>query len=166
MKTFTTTDPDRLWNVAIDVNALRRLRAAVHVDLMEAIQGDLLDKLAADPVLLVDVLWVLCREQAEAAGITDEQFGGAVIGDVIEAATDALLEELADFFPQRRRKVLRMAKEKAAKLQELNLAQAAELLGSDLMETRLLAEHERLRARIAGGSSTSAPGSSELTPAP
>ena len=42
-------------------------------------------------------------EAAEKQKISDEDFGRGLGGDAIDSATTALLEELVDFFPQRRR---------------------------------------------------------------
>ena len=93
---------DRQWEVAINVATIKRVKGLLDVDLMGSMQGELLKKLVSDPVLLVDVLYVVCKPQAEAAGVTDEQFGEAMAGDAIERATTALLEELVDFFPSPR----------------------------------------------------------------
>ena len=73
---------------------------------MEAVEGDLLEQLSTDPILLCDVVYVLCKPEADQQNVTDEQFGQAMAGDAIEHATTALLEELVDFFPLARRRVL------------------------------------------------------------
>ena len=65
----------------------------------------LLDRLASDPVLLVDVLYAVCKPEADAQNVSDEDFGRAMAGDAIEHATTALLDEVIDFFPQAKRKV-------------------------------------------------------------
>ena len=113
MKTFSDHS-GRPWTVALNVTTLKRIKALCAVDLMEAVNdgGKLIERLATDPVLLCDVLSAACQEQAQAQSVSDAQFGCAMTGDAIEGATEALLEELVDFFPKAKREVLRRALQK------------------------------------------------------
>jgi hypothetical protein len=171
MKTFTDA-AGREWKLTIDVNAMRRVRDAIKVDLMEVVTGDLTDRLAADPVLLVDVLFVLVKAQADAASpkVSDEEFGKTVIGDVIDQATSALLEELADFFPKARGKMLRMAIAKGKELQTMAQKASSDLLASGQLEKTLEAliqkRQKNLLQNLAGSLSIGLPGSPDSTPAP
>ena len=79
------------------------------MNLLEVIEGKLLERLISDPVLLCDVIYSVCKPEADAKSVSDEDFGRAMAGDAIDAATTAVLEELVDFFPQGRRKVLAKA---------------------------------------------------------
>jgi len=101
VKTFKD-NAGRDWTVAVNVASIKRLRDVLDVDLMGVIEGDLLQRLYADPVLLVDVVYVLCKPRADELKVTDEQFGQAMGGDAIELATAALVDEIIDFFPNRR----------------------------------------------------------------
>lgn len=101
MKTFTD-NAGRTWTVAINIDAIKRVRALLDVDLLEIVDGKLVERLIRDPVLLCDVVYVLCKPEADAQGVSDEQFGQAMAGDVIEHATRAVLEELVDFSPSPR----------------------------------------------------------------
>ena len=101
MKTFRD-NAGRDWTIAVNVASIKRLRDVLDVDLMGVIEGDLLQRLYADPILLVDVVYVLCKPRADELGVTDEQFGQAMGGDAIELATAALVDEIIDFFPNRR----------------------------------------------------------------
>lgn len=105
MHAFTDQN-GRPWALKIDVAAIKEIRDALQVDLLKALEGDLLQELAADPVKLVEVLWRLVREQAARDQLTEEQFGRALAGDSLEAATEAFLDELIAFFPQRQRNAL------------------------------------------------------------
>lgn len=111
----------RTWTLVIHVAAVKRVRALLGLDLYSLVddrfQG--LAKLLADPVSLVDVLYVLARDEAEKLGISDEDFGAALAGDAIEAASTAFLEELVDFFPDPRvRAGLRKVIETSRKVRE------------------------------------------------
>ncbi len=109
----------RDWDVSLNVTEMKRVRSRLGVDLVNvitldkdgAVKVDLVDRIANDPCLLVDILWVLVEGQASKAGISDEQFGQALAGDSIEAATRAFLDELVDFFPGAKRLFLKKAVE-------------------------------------------------------
>lgn len=104
--TVWTDAAGRTWSTAINVNAIRRARDLAGVNLLEVFDGDLLARLADDPVLLVNTLYAVCKPQADERNLTDEQFGELLVGDTIELAAAALVQGIADFFPQDRRAVL------------------------------------------------------------
>ena len=122
MRTFRD-NRGRVWQIALNVWEVKRVRAALGVDLANAItvdaKGDvnagLVDRIANDPCLLVDILWVLCEDQAREEGVADVDFGSSLAGDSIEEATTAFLDELVDFFPGARRLFLRKAVDLARK---------------------------------------------------
>lgn len=99
----------RAWSLAITVASARRVRELVGVDFMECLvpEDSLLDRLAADPVLLCDVLFAVVEPKARTDGVSSESFGEALAGDAIDAATTALLEALVDFFPSGKRILLK-----------------------------------------------------------
>ena len=138
MHTFQDTQ-GRTWTVTINVDAIRRVRALLDVNLLDAVDGKLLERLVVDPVLLCDILFALCQPEAQARNVTDEDFGRALGGDVLEHATTALLEELVDFFPSGRRAVFRKALEKLRKLEALALETTTKRLESDELERKMAA---------------------------
>lgn len=149
----------REWVVDVDVNALRRVRKRLDVNLMDAIGGETLERLAEDPVLLVDVLYVLCQQQAERDGVSDEAFGAGLRGDALDAAARAFLEALADFCPSRKARLLRRLVTKGGEVEERILARAEEMLASGEID-RVLSDSLSPRP------STASPDSSASTPAP
>ena len=160
MSTFKD-NADRTWTVTISVDAIKRMRSLLDVDLMGVVDGDLLERLVSDPVLLCDVIYALCKRDADAHGVSAEEFGRAMGGDAIDAATTALLEELVGFFPSRRRAVLAKALEKLKGLEAMALSAAEERLASGELEREMEAV-----LRSAGVSSGSSPAPSGSTPAP
>jgi hypothetical protein len=141
----------RTWYVAINVATIRRVRAALDVDLYQLVDDGMqeLGKLVSDPVRLADVLYVLCKEDAETKDITDEDFGRALGGDAITAAAEALVEELVDFFPEERsraalRRVIEAGRQVRTKLlehaetmlDELNVDSCASALISSYSNSR------------------------------
>ena len=105
MKTFQD-NADRQWTVTINVDAVRRVRSLIDINLPDVLDDGckLLAQLHDDPVLLVDVLYCVCKPEADAKEITDEDFGRSMAGDAIGHATAALLAELSDFFPNARQR--------------------------------------------------------------
>ena len=143
MKTFKD-NADRTWTVTVNVDAIKRVRSLLDVDLMEAIEGRLLERLVGDPVLLCDVIYCVCKVDADAKGISDEDFGRAMAGDAIELATAALLEELVDFFPQGKRELLRKALAKLETLQATAIDVVSKRLDSPELDQHLEAELKKL----------------------
>ena len=98
----------RSWSTGVTVATLRRVKAALGVDLLSLAdessrpEENLLYRLMSDPCVLCDVLYVVCKPDLDAAGVSDEQFGGALGGDCLAAAADALIEGIVDFFPDPR----------------------------------------------------------------
>ena len=160
MKTFNDNS-GRVWSVSLNVDAIKRVRTLVDVDLMQAVGGKLLERLTTDPVLLCDVLYAVCKAEADAKNVTDEEFGRALAGDAIDAATTALLEELVDFFPQAKRRVLGKAMGKLKTLQARALEVAEKRLDSPELEREIEAA-----LNGAGSLSGNSPVSPESTPAP
>jgi hypothetical protein len=104
MRRAFTDAAGREWSVSISVTAIKRVRASLGVDLYKLLDDGFagLSSLLGDPVSLVDVIYVLCRGQADAAGVSDEAFGEAMAGDALESATSAFCGALVDFFPNPR----------------------------------------------------------------
>ena len=128
MKTFTD-NTDRTWTININVDAIKRVRGLLSVDLLDAVSGGLVERLIRDPILLCDVIYAVCKPQAEDLAVTDQEFGRAMAGDVIDHATKALLEELVSFSPSPRdRAILRRVLETTWTVMEK---------ARDLIETRL-----------------------------
>ena len=164
MRTFKD-GKGRTWEVALNVWQMKRLRDTLGIDLVNVIgtgpdgsvKVDLIDRIANDPVLLVDILWVLCEGGAKSAGVTDEDFGSSLAGDSIEDATRAFLDELVDFFPGARRLFLKKAVGLARRWSDETARTLKAALESPELEERLKTE---LR------SASASPGSAASTPAP
>ena len=144
MRQFTDTK-ERVWDVELNVRQMKRVRDVLGIDLVNVIQAgkdgavatDILDRVANDPILLVDILWVLCEGQAKTAGVTDDDFGSSLAGDSISDATRAFLDELVDFFPGARRLFLKKAVDLARKFETENAQMLEKALASPEFEERL-----------------------------
>jgi len=136
MKTFKDNE-GRTWTVAVNIATVKRVKTLLGVNLLDAIEGKLIENLAIDPVLLCDVIYAVCKPDADRNNITDEEFGRAMAGDVIEHATVAFLEELVDFFPEAKRLVLRKALTKFQRVEKLAIETANKYLDSPEMEKKI-----------------------------
>jgi len=170
VKTFTD-NADRSWNVEINVAAVKRVRDLAGVDLLEIVEGKLIQKLISDPILLCDIIYVVCKPQADERSISDEDFGRAMAGDAIEHATAALLEELVSFCPSPRdRKNLGHVLEKTNRVMDKAreyVEQKLDTIEIDQVVEEAVRQIEEEQAReTSGDSSGSAPASSASIRAP
>jgi len=159
MKTFTD-NAGRTWTIAVNVDVVKRVRGLLEVDLLEVVEGKLIERLIRDPVLLCDVIYVVCKPEADANGISDTDFGKAMAGDAIEQATKVLLEELVSFSPSPRDRA-NLGRVLATTWRAMDRAR-------DVIEAKLdKIALEKLVGQLladAGGSSGNAPASSASIP--
>jgi len=155
MRTFKD-NAGRTWSIQVNVDALKRVRSLLAVDLLEVLEGKLIDRLSGDPVFLCDVLYAVVKPEADAQKVSDEDFGRAMGGDALDGAIAALSGELVDFFPQGRRKVLRKLMDKFDTFQAMILTRAEQRLISPELD----AQFEAALAER-GSSSGGSPASSE-----
>ena len=163
MKSFTD-NLGRTWTLVVNVAAIKRVRALCGVDLNAIVEIDkdnnptaeLLERLSTDPVLLVDVLYAVCKTECDQKGVSDEEFGAAMAGDAIEQATAALLDEVVDFFPTAKRAALQKILAATRRIEALAKKKLESILGSAEFEEKLVSELER-----STGLSSNAPGSAE-----
>lgn len=145
MATFQDT-AGRLWHVRITVATVRRVQDLLGVDLLQLAGGPLIARLSTDPSTLADVLYVVCKPQADAETISGEAFADQIAGDVIDRATEALLNAMVDFLPESRRRLLTKARDKFAEATAATMTQAEAMLDAidleDLVSKATNASHQ------------------------
>lgn len=141
MATFRDSN-GKEWVVCLDAPTIRAVRQECKLDLAD-LEGKAYGRMVDDPVLLVDVLWIICRRQAQEAGVTDEQFGRALIGDAIERATAAMLESIADFFPRDQRELLLATAAANAKIRHTGISRAMAKINDPDLESQIVAALEQ-----------------------
>ncbi len=160
MKTFVDRR-NREWTLDISVGSIKRVKSLVDVDLLQAVEGKLIEQLINDPVTLCNIIWALCKDQAMQAGVSEEQFGEAMAGKAIDDATEALLGELTNFFPLHRRQALAAAVQKQTTILEKGTKMILEKINDPQTEARILSKLQReLDSVMSGESSTTSPASS------
>jgi hypothetical protein len=153
-----TDNANRLWVVTINVAQVRRVHGMIGVDIFQLINGKMekLYELMGNPMQLADILYCLCKDQADAAKLTDEDFGRSLGGDSLEKGFFALTEELIDFFPSSQaREGMKKTLEAARKVTDL----AAKMGEKQLQELDLEQEAKNQLARLLAASSGTAPAS-------
>jgi len=150
---------NRKWLIEINVALAKKVRALTGVDLYRLVENEFakLQELLRDPITLVDVIYVLCKEQADAAKLTDEQFGAGLAGQTVVAAADAFFEAFVSFSQdQRTAAVLRSMKAKGEAAVSILLTEAEQKLEQTTPESMVQELKEK---------SGSLPEQSESTPA-
>jgi len=158
MKTFVDT-AGRSWSIQLTIDSVKRVRGLLGVNLLDLVSGEppLLTRFGTDIVLLCDVIFVLVKPQADAAEITDEQFGIALGGEAILGAQSAFYDELISFFQGLGRKdVIRAI---AAQRNLIDKAVTRIALQLDQLDL------DQMLEETIGKMSTNLPGPAESTPA-
>lgn len=151
MPTNFSDHSGRRWTVDVTVAAIKRVRGATTLDLLDLAGGKVLERLWSDPVLLGDVLYAVCQQQAREHGVDEASFGELLAGDTIARATDALIDSLVSFTPDPRE---RAALARVVAQVRTQLEQARSRMEREL-PSRL--EPAALPAAMAGTSSGAAP---------
>lgn len=127
----------RTWEVRVTAPLIKRVRG-IGIDLADPKAAS--DKLN-DPVAVVEAAYLLVMDKADERGVTEDQFGAALVGDVLADAYNAVLEAMIDFFPSREtRDRARRAMEIARKVQQ----EEAKKAGTDEeLEAKIRAEIQR-----------------------
>jgi len=158
MAVFKTSD-GREYILRLDAMKIRDVRESCDVDLGALDFSKVAERLGSDPVLLAEVIWVLCRQRAEQDGITQRQFFEGLVGDSIDDAARALLQARADFSPARTRSLIQRQIETSDRIRaKMTEAAMAKLKVSEerleaVMMARLEAEMEEALTRFESASS-------------
>ena len=144
--------------MSITIGSIKRVKGLVEVDLLKLDEGDppLLTMLGIDVQTLVDVIFALIKPQADAQGVSDEEWAEARGGDAILDAHTAFHEDLADFSRSLGRKDLVAAIEA-----QKNVIALATEAGRKMIEDKDLDE---LVERVYGSESTNSPPQPESSP--
>lgn len=114
MRSFTDKN-GKSWDLELNIGAAIRLKSRLDFDLENIITLDakenpdnisLLERISSDAIFLFNIIYVICEKQCQEAGISEETFAESFTADTIEAATEALLDEIVNFSRPAKRKVL------------------------------------------------------------
>jgi hypothetical protein len=133
MKQFTD-DAGDVWTLKADVNALERIRDLADIDLLQLLSDqDQIAKLTGTTKDFVAALWAWCQPQIETRELSPEEFGGRLY-ESFDAAFEAVLEELPNFFPPHRRTLASQLIQKFLEAERLGDQRAQSILSSGKMD--------------------------------
>jgi hypothetical protein len=140
-----TDDRHRTWRIVLNYSLAKRLRDVTALDFVNYQDGKALLAIHDSDEKLVQVLWLLCEPQAQAAGVSEEEFGAGLGGDALEQGIEALEQALLNFSRPAKRQAIAAIRDKA---HELVAAQ------TNLTETKLRSPKvtEFLAAKLAEAS--------------
>lgn len=133
MHRFTDT-AGREWMLRVNVGTARRAKEDAGIDILGLLDApkdgakSQLETLSEDPSRIVPIVASLCKEQIADRKIDAFTFEEGFDGETLEKATNALLEEIIDFFPNPRRAILKKAKAMADKEQQEAAKAALEMM--------------------------------------
>ena len=87
--------------------------------------------------LCVNALWILCQDQAQERGLTDDDFCRAIDADCLEQMQSALVLALVDFSPPARRPALNALWKRVAEIQEKGTQRAVKILDGETAGTTI-----------------------------
>lgn len=167
----------RTWRLELNYSLAKRLREATSLDFVNYQDGKALLAIHDSDEKLVQVLWLLCESQAQAASVGEEEFGVGLGGDALEQAIEALEQALINFSRPARRQAMQAIRDKAHELVAAQTDLATTKIRSpkvtQLMEAKIREVSEQIDRQIdaamqtpstSGNSATSGPVSSGSYP--
>lgn len=109
----------RTFNIKVNIGTAKRVKDLTGHDILDLTGEDrdnIFSKIKSDPFTLADIITVLIEEDLKALNLTKEAFLESFTGDIIDDFSDALMQEIADFFPSRQS---RLIKEQLAEIKKL-----------------------------------------------
>ncbi|VTS03830.1 Uncharacterized protein OS=Isosphaera pallida (strain ATCC 43644 / DSM 9630 / IS1B) GN=Isop_2427 PE=4 SV=1 [Gemmata massiliana] len=150
----------RTWDVSIDAWLIKQVESRTGFKIGTLLDNNMVgfEELVKSPVLFVDVLFVLCGDQAAKFPVTEEQFFRGLTGDALEAAYEAFREAFISFCPSHQRKILRAVTEKAKSAQDL----ATERVLQKIESLDLLTEPSASTSSISASETPGSPASAHV----
>lgn len=163
----------RSWTLRATVTAVDRIKSETGVDLLTMLTDrDVITNLMASPRQFVEVVHAWLLPQLTHEQISPEQFGELMYGPTMDAAFEAVAEELPQFFPPHHRPAVAATIKTFLDAEAAGVAEAvAFVTGPETARaTQSLIAKQRKRSADAlsqitgGGDSTDSPANSASTP--
>jgi len=145
--------------IEISMATVKRVRQLLGVNVLDILgTGEELGGYITDDVKTVDVLCAICRPQLEAKHMSDEDFGRGFDQEALVNATNTLMDEVANFFREPRKGLVKQAIAKAralsAEMERRQVAAAERALSALDLET-LLETHMKPGSGLPASSASS-----------
>ena len=144
----------RKWTIDINVLSIKKLRAELDVDLLSLAdkpvkgQPGLLQRLASDPILLVDTISVLLSDEIRKRNIDELGFAEGMIGIGLSNACEALIETIVNFIPPPKGPMIRTMYDKLKLIESAGCLKLTTAMDSPAMEQKLNHELDQALATL------------------
>lgn len=119
----------REWTVEVNMLTVKRVKNLLDVNIADLNNQEVLNRMQNDMFFVVDLLYVVCKPQADKLNISDEEFAAGLLGDSLVSAIKAFLNSYIDFFPPKIRRRLKAAQELTSLALEKTLKAVDQALG-------------------------------------
>lgn len=140
----------RTWEVSINALAMKRLKAA-EVDLVDKPVMEEIARIASNPILLCDVLFIVSKPMDGGDAPSEEGFAESMSGESLEAATEALIQEIIDFFPRQKpalSKAYERARQADEKIARVNMETVDSQEFDEMIESQIQRLQDEARASL------------------
>lgn len=103
---------NRIWIVDVTGTTIRRVKTLTGKSLLDVVDKDLIAELTNDFLLLSEVLYAVCKPQADLEEIGQDEFESGLIGDVLSDGLNTLVDAILTFLPEPRRRLIQKAIER------------------------------------------------------
>lgn len=108
-RVFSTIDGTK-FTVAVNMLTVKRVRELCGVNVLHILgTGEQLGGYVTDDIKLLEVICAVVRPQLKELDWSDDEFFSRCNGEVLARATDVLLDEVADFFREPRKGLVKKA---------------------------------------------------------
>lgn len=128
---------DREWIVRLTGPVIRDIQDTFGFKLTE-LDADPINQLANDPAMFVDVLFLLCENQAKGRAMDSRAFGEC-LEPGLDGPLEAVKEAIVSFFPAGKRSAIRAALKASEQVQN----KAVEILSGKLTDPELMKRVEQ-----------------------
>jgi hypothetical protein len=123
MRQFNDTK-NKSWNIVININMVKLIRDVNKVDILKLLSDpETSEKVLGDIVCFSEILHT-CVGTTESISEFSERFDG----ETLELAMKIFLEELIDFFPPKKRQILRSVLQKITESENTRLTEATTMV--------------------------------------
>lgn len=151
MRKFTDS-LKRDWTFTVDYQSIKKVRAELGIDLLAVVDESekLLQRLATDEILIVDVISVLLTEQIQSKGMDERQFAAGMLGEGLQNAVDALIEGIADFSRPQKGAVIRKAWKVVIETHEAASKRMVEAMDNPALKAKVNREIDSALEKLTG----------------
>lgn len=135
------------WTIQLDTNMTRELRSEIGVDLLNLDKQTVSD-LTTNDEMLVDVISFICTEQIKHKEMDAKSFAACMVGEALDNACDALVNEVVFISRRSQREVAAKAWEKTKAAEEMMTAETIEFLDSGVVEKQAQKAVDEMKAQL------------------